>query len=70
MNTSINDRNAILLTVHFPKEGLIDGNLRITVEKFNEGKALEVDFSDPDSADAVFLLILENVQFGALPAPV
>ncbi len=70
MLININDRNAILLNINFPKGGLSDGNVRITVQKHEEGKPLEIDFSTPDESDTVFLVILENAQFGGLYAPV
>jgi hypothetical protein len=70
MLININDRNAILLNINFPKAGLADGEVRIKVQKHEQGKPLEIDFSTPDESDTVFLVILENAQFGGVYAPV
>jgi hypothetical protein len=69
MLIDINDPNAILLNINFPKEGLVDGDVRIAVQKHEAGKPFEVDFSTPDESDTVFLVIIEYAQFGGLYAP-
>ncbi len=68
MLIEIKDHNAILLNVNFPKEGVVDGNVRIKIQKHEDGKPLEIDFSTPDESDTVFLVILENAQFGGIYA--